>query len=81
MGSWEEEVERLTTKRCNSKAHAEVLGWLLATTVYYIWSERNARRFQEQQRDRILRLREIVIQLHWKGQHRSSWKKLLDSLN
>nr|XP_016511047.1 PREDICTED: uncharacterized protein LOC107828276 [Nicotiana tabacum] len=45
--SWEEEVERLTTKRCNNKAHAEVLRWLLAATVYHIWSERNARRFQE----------------------------------
>ncbi|XP_019223575.1 PREDICTED: uncharacterized protein LOC109205322 [Nicotiana attenuata] len=47
-GTWEEEIARLTTKQCNSKAHAEVLGWLLAATVYYVRSERNARRFQEQ---------------------------------
>ncbi|XP_019227287.1 PREDICTED: uncharacterized protein LOC109208612 [Nicotiana attenuata] len=26
VGTWEEEIERLTTKQCNSKTHAEVLG-------------------------------------------------------
>ncbi|XP_019232377.1 PREDICTED: uncharacterized protein LOC109213078 [Nicotiana attenuata] len=81
VGSWEEEVERITTKKCSSKAHAEVLGWLLAASVYHIWNERNARRFQEQQQDQRLRSREIVIQLHSKGQHRSRWKRILKNAN
>ncbi|XP_019235475.1 PREDICTED: uncharacterized protein LOC109215818 [Nicotiana attenuata] len=81
VGTWEEEIERLTTKQCNSRAHAEVLGWLLAATVYHVWNERNARRFQEQQQECASRLREITIQLHRKGQFRSNWNRLLDSLN
>nr|XP_016487754.1 PREDICTED: uncharacterized protein LOC107807825 [Nicotiana tabacum] len=81
VGNWEEEIERLTTKKCNGKTHAEVLRWLLAAIIYHVWSEHNARRFQEQQQDCISRLREIVIQLHRKGQFRSNWKRLLDRLN
>ncbi|XP_019241017.1 PREDICTED: uncharacterized protein LOC109221005 [Nicotiana attenuata] len=81
VGNWEEEIERLATKQCNSKTHAEVLGWLLAATVYHVWKERNARRFQEQQQECVSRLREITIQLHRKEQFRNKWKRVLDRLN
>ncbi|XP_019224063.1 PREDICTED: uncharacterized protein LOC109205770 [Nicotiana attenuata] len=81
VGSWDEEVERITTKKCSSKAHAEVLGWLKVARVYHIWDEHNARRFQKQQRDRRLRSRKIVIQLQSKGQPRSRWKRLSENAN
>lgn len=45
---------------------------------YYI---RNARRLQSHKREIAHRIREIVLQLHIRGQQNRHWSKLLSSLN
>ncbi|XP_019248423.1 PREDICTED: uncharacterized protein LOC109227679 [Nicotiana attenuata] len=66
--TWSEEVSWMT-KRCKgSKAKSQVLAWLFVATVYHVWIERNARRFQNEKRESHQRLKEISLQLHIRGQ-------------
>ncbi|XP_009599726.1 uncharacterized protein [Nicotiana tomentosiformis] len=79
--SWEKEVQWLTKRTNNGRPRAQVVIFLFAATIYYTWLERNMRRFQKQYTTYAGRIREIVLQLHIKGQQRSKWKTLLDQLN
>lgn len=76
-----EEVEWISKRTRGGRAKAEILGWLFAATIYHTWSERNARRFHNERRESGYRLREIVLQLHIRGQSYKNWRKILECLN
>ncbi|XP_075112580.1 uncharacterized protein LOC142182282 [Nicotiana tabacum] len=79
--TWNDEVCWMA-KRCRgSREKGQVLAWLVAAIVYHVWSERNARRFQNEKRESQQRIKQISLQLHIRGQSYSTWKKILDSLN
>ncbi|XP_019256498.1 PREDICTED: uncharacterized protein LOC109234910 [Nicotiana attenuata] len=81
MSNWEEETDRLSRKTRNSRPRAQIVKFLYAATVYHLWSERNARRFQDKKKESQQILKEMTIQLHTRGQHFSKWRRVLESLN
>ncbi|XP_019225856.1 PREDICTED: uncharacterized protein LOC109207404 [Nicotiana attenuata] len=81
ISNWEEETEWISRKTRNSRPRAQILLFLYAATVYHLWSERNIRRFQDKKREGRQILKEIVIQLHTRGQQFSKWRRVLESLN
>ncbi|XP_060202242.1 uncharacterized protein LOC132630698 [Lycium barbarum] len=52
IGTWVEEIGWLSKAVNNNRPRANILGFIAAATVYTIWVERNARRFQEANRSR-----------------------------
>ncbi|XP_019244438.1 PREDICTED: uncharacterized protein LOC109224307 [Nicotiana attenuata] len=81
ISNWEEETEWISRKTGNNRPRAQILQFLYAATVYHLWSERNIRRFQDKKREGRQILKEIVIQLHTRGQQFSKWRRVLESLN
>lgn len=81
LGTWNDEVDWMTKRTKNSKARDGILSFLFAASVYHIWQKRNARRFQSHKREIAHRIREIVLQLHIRGQQNHHWSKLLSGLN
>lgn len=78
---WDKEVQWLTKRANNGRPRAQVMVFLFAATVYCTWLERNMRRFQKQHTTYARRVREIVLQMHIKGQQKSKWKISLEQLN
>nr|XP_016500436.1 PREDICTED: uncharacterized protein LOC107818881 [Nicotiana tabacum] len=79
--NWEEEIEWAARRTNNSRARAGIIGFLFAASVYQIWSERNGRRFNNQQRESRQLIKEIILQLHAYGQRQSKWRQQLYCLN
>nr|XP_016487849.1 PREDICTED: uncharacterized protein LOC107807909 [Nicotiana tabacum] len=81
IGLWEEEVVWLTKRAKNGRPRNSILAFLFAAVVYHIWTERNMRRFQGRKTETKSRIRDIVLQLHIKGQQKTKWKKILEGVN
>ncbi|XP_060210976.1 uncharacterized protein LOC132637992 [Lycium barbarum] len=79
--SWIQEMSWVTQRVKGNRARVGILKFLFTSAVYHIWSERNARRFQGNMRSSQDRLREIVRQLHLKGNQQPKWKQMLAQLN
>ncbi|XP_016507467.2 uncharacterized protein LOC107825152 [Nicotiana tabacum] len=81
VGFWEEEVVWLKKRTKNGRPRNSILAFLFAAVVYHTWIERNMRRFQGQKTDTKKRIRDVVLQLHIKGQQKAKWKKILEGVN
>ncbi|XP_016482342.2 uncharacterized protein LOC107803218 [Nicotiana tabacum] len=79
--NWEDEVQWLTTNVNNRNPRKTLLGVVFAAVVYYIWMERNERRFQNQRREVKDRAKDIVMQVHITGQKKCKWTPILSTLN
>ncbi|XP_016446187.1 uncharacterized protein LOC107771350 [Nicotiana tabacum] len=79
--NWEDEVQWLTTNVNNRNPRKTLLGVVFAAVVYHIWIERNERRFQNQRREVKDRAKDIVMQVHIKGQKKCKWTPILSTLN
>ncbi|XP_019255176.1 PREDICTED: uncharacterized protein LOC109233767 [Nicotiana attenuata] len=78
---WEAEVQWLTANVNNRNPRKNVLRVVFAAVVYYIWMERNARRFQNQSKEIQDRAKEIVLRVHITGQKKCKWTPILNTLN
>ncbi|XP_059310806.1 uncharacterized protein LOC132062204 [Lycium ferocissimum] len=81
IGTWAEEIGWLSKAVNNNRPRANILGFIATATVYTIWVERNARRFQAKARSNVQLIRDIILQLHSRGQNQSKWSRMLHSLN
>ncbi|XP_060182487.1 uncharacterized protein LOC132612182 [Lycium barbarum] len=81
IGTWAEEIGWLSKAVNNTRPRANILGFIAAATVYTIWVERNARRFQAKARSNVQLIRDIILQLHSRGQNQCKWSRMLPSLN
>ncbi|XP_060192448.1 uncharacterized protein LOC132621967 [Lycium barbarum] len=79
--NWADEVKWMAQHVHNGRLRASILGFLSATVIYHIWQERNARRFQEKEKQPVQIIRDIILQLHIRGQGNCKWSRLLDRLN
>lgn len=80
-GIWVDEVEWAQKNIKGRKPMAEVLGYLLAATVYTLWIERNNRRFNACSSQVEVLIRKIVLELHTTASARPTWKELAGKLN
>ncbi|XP_060200662.1 uncharacterized protein LOC132628929 [Lycium barbarum] len=68
IGDWNTEVQWMAKRVNNKNPKWTILGFVFTATVYHVWRERNARRFQQTSRSSMDRTREIALQIHIAGQ-------------
>ncbi|XP_019248733.1 PREDICTED: uncharacterized protein LOC109228000 [Nicotiana attenuata] len=81
IGTWLEEVTWMSKRARSGRAQNNMLVFLFAAVMYQVWTERNMRRFQGKEKEAERKVRDIVLQVHIKGQQNAKWKKRLEQLN
>lgn len=49
--TWNEEIDWMAKRMRGCRAKQEISRWLFAGTVYHVWHELNARRFQQEKQE------------------------------
>ncbi|XP_019223951.1 PREDICTED: uncharacterized protein LOC109205669 [Nicotiana attenuata] len=81
IGTWLEDVTWMSKRARSGRAQNNMLVFLFAAVMYQVWTERNMRRFQGKEKEAERKVRDIVLQVHIKGQQNAKWKKRLEQLN
>ncbi|KAH0778513.1 hypothetical protein KY290_004940 [Solanum tuberosum] len=78
---WKSEIAWISDVAKKNAGAAEIKTSFFVTIVYIIWRERNMIRFQRGRLCMEKTLKEIVMHIHLRGQHKAKWKHLLHALN
>ncbi|KAK6795716.1 hypothetical protein RDI58_009171 [Solanum bulbocastanum] len=78
---WRSEIAWISDIAKKNAGGAEIKTSVFVMIVYIIWRERNKISFQRGSLcvDKVLR--EIVMHIHLRGQHKAKWKPILQALN
>ncbi|KAG5618888.1 hypothetical protein H5410_018712 [Solanum commersonii] len=78
---WRSEITWISDIAKKNAGGAEIKTSVFVMIVYIIWRERNKIRFQRGSLCLDNVLREIVMHIHLRGQHKAKWKPILQALN
>lgn len=81
IDEWRKELTWISTIAKKTAGQTEIVTSAFVMTVYVIWRERNRIRFQQGRMCKDQVLREIVMHLHIRGQHKKKWQPILQNLN